>query len=238
MENRLKSIGKSAAWHLMVGAALEGARRQGYALKKQPGRGLSNTYEMTRDGKTVAASVRTTQDRWIAFPPLERGKRWKTLDDVQLVLVAAADNKDNPQNVNVYEFPADQVRKRFNASYAARVANGHSLPDNYGMWIPLDEGDDEIPTQVGHSLAIDYPAIAHFSLDDLEATVSKDVRKIVDEMPVIQEEVEERAPVRGSVVPGPTLNTVADILSFAREKISSLTGMPIETIKLDLKMGI
>lgn len=27
---RLKEMGESAAWHLMVGAALEGARQQGY----------------------------------------------------------------------------------------------------------------------------------------------------------------------------------------------------------------
>src|SRR4051812_52839 len=102
MSNRLKQMGESNAWHLMVSAALEGARRQGYLLKRQPGRGLSNTYEMTKDGKTQVASVRTTRARYIAFPPLDGGKRWKTLSDADVVLVSAVDNPANPQNVDVY----------------------------------------------------------------------------------------------------------------------------------------
>lgn len=229
---RLKEMGESAAWHLMVGAALEGARQQGYALKKQPGRGLSNTYELTRDGKTQTVSIRTTRDRWVAFPPLDDGKRWKTLDDVDLVLVAAVDDRLNPQNVDVYLFPADEVRKRFDASYAARIANGHTVRNNYGMWVMLDNGDDAVVSQVGHGLAEDYPRIANFSIDELDGTVTKDVRKMANEAAPDAEEVVVVANA------GPALNTVADVLTFARQKIATLTGMPIETIKLDLKMGV
>lgn len=229
--NRLKQMGESAAWHLMVGAALEGARQQGYSLKKKPGRGLSNTYDMTKDGKTLSASVRTTRDRWIAFPPLENGTRWKTLDDVELVLVSAVDDRHNPQNVDVYLFPADEVRKRFDASYAARIANGHVVRDDYGMWVTLDAGDSDVPSQVGHSLAIDYPRIAHFSLDELEGSVSRDVRKSPNEDAPAQDD-----DIAGEG--GPTLATVADVLNFGRQKIAELTGMPVETIKLDLKMGV
>ena len=229
---RLKEMGETAAWHLMVGAALEGARMQGYALKKQPGRGLSNTYELTKDGKTLTASIRTTRDRWVAFPPLDGGKRWKTLDDVDLVLVAAVDDRLNPQNVDVYVFPADEVRKRFDASYAARTANGHTVRDNYGMWVMLDEGDDAVISQVGHGLAEEYPRIANFSIDELEGSVTKDVRKMAKEAAPGRE---EDVAVVGAAFP---LNTVADVLTFARQKIATLTGMPVETIKLDLKMGV
>lgn len=35
----------------------------------------------------------------------------------------------------------------------------------------------------------------------------------------------------------PPLNTVADVLAFAREKIAAVTGMPAGAIKADLKMG-
>src|SRR4051794_17382642 len=117
MKNRLKEMGQSAAWHLMVRGAIKGAEQAGYMLKRQPGRGLSNTYELTKDGKTNVASVRTTQDRAIAFPPLKKGTQWKTLSDVQLVLISAVDDKDDPQNVYVHLIPADEVRKRFDASY-------------------------------------------------------------------------------------------------------------------------
>jgi len=232
--NRLKEMGESAAWHLMVSAALEGAKRLGYSLKRQPGRGLSNTYEMTKDGVTQIASVRTTRDRWIAFPPLEGGAKWKTLDDVDLVLVSAVDDRQNPQNVDVYLFPGDEVRKRFNASYAARMKEGHTVRDNYGMWVMLDKGADDVASQVGHSLAIDYPAIGRFTIDELQEAADPDVRKMADEAPLVGEEA-DRPEV---VIEGPKLDTVAEVLSFAREKIAALTGMPVDSIKLDLKMGV
>ncbi len=234
MTNRLKEMGESAAWHLMVSAALEGAKQQGYSLKRQPGRGLSNTYEMTKDGKTQVASVRTTRDRYIAFPPLDGGKRWKTLDDAELVLVSAVDDPANPQNVDVYLFPADEVRKRFDASYAARIEKGHTVRDNYGMWVMLDKGDSQVTSQIGHSLAVDFPRIAHLTIDELQASADPDVRKMADETPVVEEE----AGIREIQVEGPALNTVADVLSFAREKIAALTGMAPESVKLDLKMGV
>ena len=230
MTNRLKEMGESAAWKLMVSAAIEGAKRVGYTLERRPGRGLSNTYNVTKDGKTQSASVRTTRDRWIAFPPLNDGARWKTLDDVELVLVSAVDDRLNPQNVDVYLFPADEVRKRFNASYAARTKQGHVVRNDYGMWVTLDKGDDQVPSQVGHSLALDYPAIAHFTLDELEAGVEPETKHLADEAAPEPEET-----VSEDVLP---LTTVIEVLNFARTKIAALTGMPANAIKLDLKMGV
>lgn len=234
MTNRLKEMGESAAWHLMVSAALAGAKKLGYTLKRQPGRGLSNTYEMTKDGRTQIASIRTTRDRWIAFPPLEGGAKWKTLDEADWVLVSAVDDRLNPQNVDVYLFPGEEVQKRFNASYTARSEHGHTVRDNFGMWIPIDEGDDTIPTQVGHSLAIDYPPIARFTIDELEGASDLIPRKTSDASPAPEKLVERPKAI---VEDGP-LNTVAEVLSFARARIADLTGMPIDTIKLDLKMGV
>ena len=230
--NRLKNMGETASWRLMVSAALEGAKAAGYTMKRQPGRGLSNTYEMTKGGKTQIASVRTTRDRYIAFPPLDQGKRWKTLSDADVVLVSAVDDRHNPQNVDVYLFPGDEVRKRFDASYAERIANDHTVPDNYGMWVPLDKGDDAVISQVGHSLAVDYPAIARFTIDELEggAGLEPETKRMAAEAASEpEEEVSADAP---------TLNTVAEVLSFARAKIAALTGMPADGIKLDLKMGM
>jgi hypothetical protein len=153
----------------MVSAAVRGAEAAGYAMTRQPGRGLSNTYEMLKDGKAQIANIRTTRDRYIAFPPLNGGKQWKTLDTSDLVLISAVDNTINPQNIEVYLFPGNEVRKRFNDSYAARTRNGRAARDDFGMWVMIDKGDDEIVSQIGHSLAIDYPAIAQFSIDELEA---------------------------------------------------------------------
>lgn len=229
MSTRLKDMGQGPAWRLMVRGALKGAERAGYSLKRQPGRGLSNTYEMTKDGETKIASVRTTQDRWIAFPPLEEGTRWKTLDDVELVLVSAVDDSVNPQNVDVYLFPADDVRRRFNASYAARIKEGHVVRDDYGMWVPLDKGDDQVAGQVGHSLAVDYPPIAHFTIDELEDEEVNRSDSRDGDAPMDQGAVGRSANVQ--------LDTIADVLAFAREKISALSGLPVGSVVLELKMG-
>lgn len=226
MPNRLKEMGETASWRLMVSAAVEGAKQSGYSMKRQPGRGLSNTWEVTKDGVTKVASVRTTRDRWIAFPPLENGTKWKTLDDVDLVLVSAVDDPKNPQNVDVYLFPADVVRERFDASYSARIENGHTVRDNYGMWVWLDAGDPSIPSQVGSGLAEEFPRIAHFTIDELEADVSSPTAREVADVSIEHDEASEI----------PNFTTVGEVLAWARSEIAKLSGMASEAIRLDLKI--
>ncbi|MFZ5746380.1 MAG: hypothetical protein ACOY45_01845 [Pseudomonadota bacterium] len=222
MTNRLKEMGETASWRLMVSAAVEGAKKSGFAMKRQPGRGLSNTWEATKDGDAKIASIRTTRDRWIAFPPLDSGSRWKTLDDVELVIVSAVDNPDNPQNVDVHVFPADVVRERFDASYSARIANGHTVRDNFGMWVKLDAADADLPTQAGAGLAVEYPAVARFSIDELEGG-----------MPVATEQAVAEVPEDDEM---PAFATVGDVLTWARSEIARLSGMSSDSIKLDLKI--
>src|SRR4051794_5720938 len=126
MTNVLEGLSETVKWHLMVEAAKRGAMADGYALDRVPGRGLSNVWMITKNGKSQKASIRTTRDRWFAFPPLDNGKKWKTLDEVDVVIVATVDDRHDPKNVEVYMFPAAEVRKRFDASFAARVAAGRT----------------------------------------------------------------------------------------------------------------
>lgn len=145
-----------------------------------------------------------------------------------MVLVSTVDAPEEPQNVSVHLMPADEVRRRLDASYAARIAQGHTVRNNFGMWVMLDKGDERTPTQVGHSLAVDYPAIAEYSLDELEAELD------IAEGPSaadLDDETDESVGI-------PALQTVSDVLEFARERIAKLTGLPAATIKLDLKMGV
>lgn len=222
MPNRLKELGESRAWNLMVRAAVKGAEDNGFQLVRKPGRGLSNTWELTKDGKTRVASVRTTRDRWIAFPPLDGGKRWKTLDDVDLVLVSAVDDRENPQNVDVYLFPADEVRKRFDRSYSARIKADHTVRDNYGMWVMIDKGDPSVVTQVGSDLAVDYPAIARYSLDELIEPAAQVTERVGIAPPAAPAENEPA--------------TVGEVLAWARAQIARLSGVGPECIKLDLRI--
>jgi len=84
-------------------------------------------------------------------------------------------------------------------------------------------------SQVGHSLAVDYPAIAHFTIDELEG-----------EMPDRSSRQDEEAqvdPMETERIVDHQLHTIADVLSFAREKIAALSGLPASSIMLELKMG-
>lgn len=209
----------------MVDAAKNAMEAQGYTLARVPGRGLSNIWNITKNGKTQAASIRTTRDRYIAFPPLESGTKWKTLDDVEMVIVATVDSKENPENVEVYLFPADDVRKRFNAHYAARSKNGQTIQDNFGMWVGLDRDDRGLASSVGTGILEHYKQIAVYSIADLLATKPHDV---ADDEETTSDTAEGPA--------APDISTIADVMAWARGRVAELAGVQIEAVKLDLKI--
>jgi hypothetical protein len=211
-------------WQVMVDAAKRGLEDQGYRLTRVPGRGLSNVWNVERNGKTQTASIRTTRNRWIAFPPLAGGTKWKTLDDVDLVVVAAVDSHENPVNVEIYIFQASDVRKRFNSAYVARKKAGQTIRDDFGMWVGLDVDPREIPSSVGSGLAETSKPVAILSLASL-TTKSKSSN------------------TKGEVGPGPAqkptqndLTTIAEVMGWARQRVAEIAGVSADAIKLDLKI--
>lgn len=171
MTNVLEGSSETIKWRLMVEGAKRGAGADGYTLDRVPGRGLSNVWVITKNGKSQKASIRTTRDRWFAFPPLENGKKWKTLDEVDVVVVATVDDRHDPKNVEVYIFPAAEVRKRFDASYAARVAAGQTMRNNFGMWVALDQKKRNSPADVGSGIVDLYKPVTIIPVADLLADV-------------------------------------------------------------------
>ncbi|MDT3684763.1 MAG: hypothetical protein RO009_06955 [Pseudorhodoplanes sp.] len=238
MANRLKElVGEATAWRLMVDAAKKGAEAGGYKLVRMPGRGLSNIYTAERDGKTQTVSIRTTRDRWIAFPPLAKGTKWKTLNDVDLVLVSTVDSKDDPKKVETYLLPADEVGKRFNAAYAARVKAGHVVRDNYGMWVALDPKEPGSANSVGSGILKGRVPLAAFTIDELIAGLGTEI----EPEEIVQQEVEDHAHAE---VPddesseAPRTGTIADVMAWARQRISEIAGVRPDAVKLDLKLEI
>ena len=225
MNKPLKDLSDSARWRLMVDAAKAGMMAKGYSLERVPGRGLSNVWNVTKDGETWVASIRTTRDRFIAFPPLEGGAKWKTLDDVELVVVATVDSKDAPERVEVYLFPADDVRQRFNASYAARLKDGQSIKDNFGMWVGLDPDDRGVPASVGTGIIKKYEPIGNFAITDLLAVHPQ--AQANDEMP---------GQSTDEIPAMPTLNTIAEVMAWTRTRVAEIAGVQAEAVKLDLKL--
>ncbi len=219
---------------LMVSACVRAAEAKGFTMTRRPGRGLSTVYDAKSNGKTKVLCIRTSRSRWFAFPSLNNGKKWKTLDDCDLVMVAAFDDEENPKAINIYMFPADEVQKRFDAAYKARIKAGLTVKEGFGMWILLDEGDEEYAAQAGHSLSVDYPTIQTVKFnemmelgeDEYGGTLEDTEEDVTDEHELVEHSK------------SPIFATVAEILAFAREHIAQLTGMPAGSISLDLRMGI
>lgn len=213
-------------WRLLVDAAKRAAEEAGYSLSRVPGRGLSNMWNVEKGGKAQKAAIRTTRDRWIAFPPLKGGTKWKTLDEVEVVIVAAVDAKDSPQNIEVYIFPAAEVRKRFDAAYAARTKAGQVHKDNFGMWVAIDHDARGIASSVGSGIGEKFKRVAVYSIASLLATNAGQQEAPVDG----EVEIDEAEPLKARP------STIAEVMAWARERVAEIAGVRVEAVKLDLKV--
>jgi hypothetical protein len=245
MSNRFTEMPDSAKWWILVGAVKKAAEEEGYRIARLPGRGRSNVWRVERNGKSQRASFRTTQNRWVAFPPLNGGARWKTLDEVEVVFVAAVNDRDDPHNIEVYEFSADEVRERFNAAYAARAAAHLNLRDNFGMWVNLDLDSRGIPASTGSGLANKHKPIAVYPIASLiDAGVAPGAAKpddTGDHDPILREtttrilaSLTAREEVEAEPAPLPT--TIAEVLAETRKLVALIAGVAPEAVKLDLKI--
>ncbi len=223
MRTRNKQVEQSD-WQLMVDAAKRGLIEAGYRLTRMPGRGMSNVWSIELDGKVQTAAIRTTRNRWFAFPPLEGGTKWKTLDDVDLVVVSAVDNAENPKRAEVYLFKAADVRKRFRAAYDARKRAGQAVRDDFGMWIGLDTDPRDLPSSVGSGLAQVSPPLATLALEEVEEPHGREAAKT-------------QSPTRNGLE-GETREpqTIVEVLAWARQKVAIIAGVRTEAVKLDLKI--
>ena len=224
MENHFNDMSASQTWALLVSAATRALVNAGFAPKRVPGRGRSNVWEVEENGRRKRVSIRTTKDRWFGFPPLEKGTKWKTLDDVAIVIVAAVDDSDDPRAVEVYRFDAGEVRRRFGASYAARIDAGQKVPDDFGMWLNLDVDDRGLPASIGAGLAAAYPPIATFPLEELIAEPAAKPAVVPEDGPAVGTAA-TRQP-----------QTIADVIDDARKHIATLAGVRTEAVKLDCRI--
>ena len=216
MTQKLNNMANPVSWPLLVNAATRALREAGYAPQRLPGRGRANVWAIEEEGQPKRVSIRTTRDRWFAFPPLDNGTKWKTLDDVDIVVVAAVDEPEDPNRIEVYRFNAKEVRKRFDASYAARIQAGRSEPDNFGMWVGLDVDGRGLPASVGSGLASEHAPIAVYSLDQLLAANRNEASDTAEDDEALE----------------PSPDTVAEVMKRARERIAMLSGVNVEAVRL------
>lgn len=213
--NPFSALSSNVAWHLLVDAAKRALAEDGYAIHRVPGRGLSNVWLFTHGGKRGSAAIRTSRNRWFAFPPLDGGMRWKTLDDVDEVIVAAVDHPRNPLQVEVYRLDAKLVRGRFKAAHAARIAAGQRVKDDYGMWVNLDQNERGTPASVGSGLAQEFPPIASYRVAELLLTSPE-------------------AALGAAAAEAPM--TIANVVAAARQRVAQIAGVSPDAVKVDVRI--
>ena len=215
------SLNRRERRRLLIDSAMRALKDQGYKLKKKPGRGPLQVYWATRDGKTLLVSIRTTKNRRFAFPPLKGG--WKTLDDVDLVVVSSVDDTDDPQNAEVYLFSSQAVREKLNAEYAVRTGDGYIITEEVGLWICLDPIAEDYPGSAGSGLADDDSRIAVFPLSGGEVSSSKEDSSL--------QSGQESDPIHRK-------GRIADILFDTRKDIANIAGVDVESVKLELSIEV
>jgi len=170
--------------------------KEGWKVERIKGAGKSSVRRITRNGESKVACIRTTQDRWIAFPRTKDDQAWLTLSDVNAVIAVSVDDKHNPQFAQVHMFEAADIRDRFDRAYAARMANNYSIPVGRGIWVSLYEKEDpSAPLLVGAGAGLASPMIAKVPLEAGAPDDSPDESEDAIEAATGQETMEEEAPL-------------------------------------------
>jgi hypothetical protein len=138
----------------------------GWKVSREKGGVKGRVRQITKNGRTQLAAIRTSQDGWIAFPRNGKDTRWVTLSDVDVV-VASAINPEQPNVAQVHVFDAKELRERFDRAYTARRKAGHRIPIGRGIWVSLyhQESDDPV-NRVGAGIGLLHKPIATVAVDE------------------------------------------------------------------------
>lgn len=168
MTNIFKGPKKVELKYRLFEIGVEALENAGWTVTKEKGLGKASVRRITKGKESLLASIRTTQDRWIAFPPKPEGG-WVTLDEVDVVVAVSVDGSIPPQEALVHWLPGKEMRKRFDQAAAARKKAGHEYPKpnmRRGLWVPLYIRDDgETARFAGGGAGLDHPEIARVRLD-------------------------------------------------------------------------
>jgi hypothetical protein len=74
-------------------------------------------------------------------------------------MVCAVNTVGEPTRIEVFLFDSSEVRRRFVAAYAARVAGGHVVTDGFGIWVNLDKDNRNAAISVGSRLAAEHKPV-------------------------------------------------------------------------------
>lgn len=127
---------------------IETLQVQGYVVEKVRGSGKASMRRITKGRESIKVSIRTSQDCWLSFPRLPETGDWRTLSEVDLVVVVSVNDKDKPTHGVVHFLDQADVLARFNRAYEARLAAGRTDPGEHGVWISLYEEESKDPVSL------------------------------------------------------------------------------------------
>jgi hypothetical protein len=211
-------------------AAIEALEADGWKVEKVARSGKSSVRRITKGNVSKVVSIRTTQDTWIAFPRVKDDTAWRTLDEVDDVVAASVNDKENPRFANIHLMDGNNIRDRFNRAYKARIGAGHSIPVGRGVWVSLYEKEQKLPvTLVGAGAGLEFKPIKTIPIDT--STILSGEADDEDDSRV--EDVEERAEKEtvqaGSVEDAPL--TIAE----AKRRLAATLGVDISAIKITIE---
>ena len=212
-------------YRLAMGAAKKTFVGWGYELKKMPGRGQSATYVYIADGSRKKVAIKTSGNRWFAFSPLDGGKHWKTLDDVDQVLVVAVDTPKSPTAFHIYLFPVEEVREAFRRGLRGarrRRAQGGRQLRHVGLL-----GPDRLRSahrrrrRARRGIQLEGPAF--------------DCRppRFPKEGPAASSPPSD---AHAQLDPPETFATIGEVMAWARQRIANLAGVPVDAVNLGLSI--
>jgi predicted RNA binding protein YcfA (HicA-like mRNA interferase family) len=111
--------------------------KQGWTVERIQGTHKSSVRRISKGRQTFKVSIRTSQDTWFAFPRTKQDDSWRTLSEVDIVLVVSVDNGENPRFAKVHWLDARDVEQRFDRALGARIAAGRKISPGRGMWVSL-----------------------------------------------------------------------------------------------------
>ena len=210
-------------------AGIQTLEQQGWVVERIQGTHKSSVRRISKGGQSFKVSIRTSQDTWYAFPRTRQNDSWRTLSEVDVVIVVSVDNGETPKFAKVHWLEARDVEQRFDRALGARTAAGRKIPAGRGMWVSLYREEATDPAVlVGAGAGRD------------EATVLARIAlpaDIVDAEPDVRAADVREAP---SVPPGPAVSPKSDdesplTIPEAKRRLARFLGVDPSAIKITVE---
>jgi hypothetical protein len=163
MGNVWTSGEKLAIRNELFAAAVKALEDKGWTVERIPRAGKSSVRRIIQGKLAKTVAIRTTQNTSIGFQRDSNTGKWWTLAEVDYVVASSVDDPDHPRFAQIHMLDGDDVRDRFDRTYAARKKAG--LADGIGCWLRLYERErSDPPYLVGAGAGLDSPPIARVPL--------------------------------------------------------------------------